>query len=324
MPVAAPAPLDQDQIGLLAAAIVSLAPFDRAHNNRFLYRWSTLIPGSRMPSTAASSTIPGEEPKAQRNDQQGVWWKSVQPVTAERPLGADDKASVMAVWHHSAGIQPVQLVVPDVPPFPPLISGKMPDLFPLSVERALSEAMARAGRRLDEIGKEIGRRELWTAAGHALAARPFSAGVDNPSTVPMASSEPRHVDADGRFISPRASMMKPPGECTPDEHSRLQSEVTQACKTLPRACNSQTPVEELEARLARNLECGAAREKMMSQCFAGGDLAHRNETIRVWKDAAKCMTFMNSQSSSKIPSALSSEGSEAVPQQLRQSRGLRR
>ncbi|PRG27261.1 hypothetical protein C6Q35_03750 [Burkholderia multivorans] len=38
----------------------------------------------------------------------------------------------------------------------------------------------------------------------------------------------------------------------------------------------------------RNVRCAMARDLMNGKCFAGGDAAHRNETIKAWKSVAKC------------------------------------
>ena len=72
--------------------------------------------------------------------------------------------------------QAMPLPVPGMPPilFPPSATPQMP------TAAQWRTAIDRAGRRLDYVGKEIGRGDVGSAAGHLLLARPFPPEVDDP------------------------------------------------------------------------------------------------------------------------------------------------
>jgi type VI secretion system secreted protein VgrG len=107
-----------------------------------------------------------------------------------------------------------------------------------------------------------------------------------PAAPQSASSAAIH-DRAGLRVSPRAMSMKPPGDCTPNQHQRMQREVRRACDQPRRCIPGMTPAELL-TRMERNRECAMARDIINKTCFAGGDLDHRNEAIRAWGLVARC------------------------------------
>jgi len=88
-----------------------------------------------------------------------------------------------------------------------------------------------------------GAERLLGAARDALRGQPGGDGRDGtqemalpapPGTAPQTPATAPQKDPLGRTISPRATM-PPPGDCTPDQHRRLQGEVDAACEGVPRS-----------------------------------------------------------------------------------------
>jgi RHS repeat-associated protein len=78
------------------------------------------------------------------------------------------------------------------------------------------------------------------------------------------------------------------GDCTPAEHAALQAAVNAACKSGPRACKGNQDLATLEANLAKNLACAAARDAINNKCFKGGDAGHRQAANEARNAAANC------------------------------------
>ncbi|WP_367304944.1 hypothetical protein [Burkholderia multivorans] len=76
--------------------------------------------------------------------------------------------------------------------------------------------------------------------------------------------------------------------CSPGEHRTLQDEVDQACKGGKRSCTANMDNATILMMRQRNVRCAMARDLMNGKCFAGGDVAHRNEAIKAWESVAKC------------------------------------
>ena len=195
-----------------------------------------------------------------------------------------------AVRDAKASVQMAQLAVPGAPPLP-LPPSAMPQGLPPDAEGAIGEGLARAGRRLEQIGSEIGQGDLSDAAGHALLGRPFPEEVDTPPLA-MSSQNQATIDSRGRPISQRAITLKPPGDCEPERHRNLQDKADAACKTTPLRCTSALSQSEVQSRIEQNMACGTARNHINSECFAGGNYWHREEAYNAWKGAANCQEFL--------------------------------
>lgn len=98
-------------------------------------------------------------------------------------------------------------------------------------------------------------------------------------------------DKSGLKVSPNALAMQPPGNCDPDEQKKMQEEVEGWCKgrQTPTSCKKieSPPIRSALAEV--NRQCAMARDKINKQCFAGGDLTHRNQAIDAWKKYSECM-----------------------------------
>lgn len=126
--------------------------------------------------------------------------------------------------------------------------------------------------------------------GTVAAAVAVGAIVSTPGDTPV--EQETLFDNAGRKVSPVAAGMRPPGNCSPEEQNRLQDEVESACKGEPRSCSKVTDTVVASLYRARNLRCGYAREEINNQCYADGDLGHRNESIKAWEVAARCESII--------------------------------
>ena len=195
-----------------------------------------------------------------------------------------------AVEDAHASVQVAQLAVPGAPPLP-LPPSALPQGLPPDAEQAIGEGVARAGRRLEQIGSEIGRGDLSSAAGHALLGQPFPEAVDAPPLA-MSSQNQATTDSQGRPISQRAITLNAPGDCEPGRWRDLQDRVDAACKTTPLRCTSALSQPEVQSRVEQNMACGTARNHINSECFAGGDYEHRRQAYDAWKRTADCQEFL--------------------------------
>ncbi len=87
--------------------------------------------------------------------------------------------------------------------------------------------------------------------------------------------------------------LEPPGDCLPENLSRMTEQVTKWCKVLrARACTKADSLLTLQAKAAGVEACVAARSRREDQCFRGGDRNHRNEIRDTKKQADNCYELM--------------------------------
>jgi RHS repeat-associated protein len=81
------------------------------------------------------------------------------------------------------------------------------------------------------------------------------------------------------------------GDCSFEEWAALQAMVDLACK-VPRKCKSGQDLPTLQANLAKNLACAAARDTLNQKCFPNmpKDDPHQIQADNARKSAADCMT----------------------------------
>lgn len=194
-----------------------------------------------------------------------------------------------AVEGAKASVQVAQLAVPGVLPLPP---SALPQSLPPGAEGAIGQGLARAGRRLEQIGSEIRQGDLSDAAGHALLGQPFPEEIDSPQPLAMSSQNQTTIDSQGRPISQRAITLKPPGDCEPGRFRNLQDQVDAACKTTPLRCTSALSQSEVQSRIEQNMACGTARNHINSECFAGGNYTHRQQAYDAWNRVSDCQKFL--------------------------------
>jgi len=82
------------------------------------------------------------------------------------------------------------------------------------------------------------------------------------------------------------------GDCTPAEHAALQAAVNLTCK-VKRRCNAIQSPAELQANLAKNLACAAARDAINKKCYKGGDAIHRNAANDARRAATRCLELID-------------------------------
>ena len=153
-----------------------------------------------------------------------------------------------------------------------------------------NEAWTRDVERLIQAGRDALRGQPGEDGrdGAQEMARPAPPGTATqpPATAPQ-------TDSAGRVISPRATM-PPPGDCTPGQHRQLQDDVDTICKPSPPRCVPEMTRSELETNYQRNFSCAQARDRLNSQCFAGGNLGHREQALDKWNAAARCRSYIGS------------------------------
>jgi hypothetical protein len=81
------------------------------------------------------------------------------------------------------------------------------------------------------------------------------------------------------------------GDCTAEQHRKLQDEVNRACKR-PRACKGDQDCATLIANLAKNRECAAARKAINDTCFKGGDEGHKQAYQEALNAVGTCLDLM--------------------------------
>jgi len=99
------------------------------------------------------------------------------------------------------------------------------------------------------------------------------------------------TDKAGGKVSAIAQDMPPPGNCSNDEQSKLQSEVNNLCKQTgaTMSCRGLDTSYDRFIIAEANRQCALARDKINKKCFAGGDETHRNQAIDAWKRYAECL-----------------------------------
>jgi hypothetical protein len=87
--------------------------------------------------------------------------------------------------------------------------------------------------------------------------------------------------------------LAPPGDCRDDQYSRLDREVTNACRNVqPRKCLPLDSRPALEAKARVFQACIDAREAIMRACFRGGDDGHREQVKTLTSGLQKCLGYM--------------------------------
>ncbi len=125
----------------------------------------------------------------------------------------------------------------------------------------------------------------------SIAGQQIQAGSSNGGEGVGTTSNTNVYDKSGAKVSPYALTMQPPGNCDPYEQKKMQEEVDGWCKgkQTPTSCKGIKSPSIRSAIAEVNRQCGIARDKINKQCFAGGDLTHRNQAIDAWKKYSECM-----------------------------------
>ncbi|MEM6992155.1 MAG: hypothetical protein AAF721_16715 [Myxococcota bacterium] len=83
-----------------------------------------------------------------------------------------------------------------------------------------------------------------------------------------------------------------PGNCNKDQHRGLQDDVNSKCKgSGQRSCVASNTCEAIAAKVQLAAECIAARSKINSQCYDGGDKGHNEAIQNEVNLQGKCQTF---------------------------------
>jgi hypothetical protein len=88
------------------------------------------------------------------------------------------------------------------------------------------------------------------------------------------------------------SSMKPPGDCTKEEHRQLKRAVGEACKSTGMKCTEHDDCDTLWKKLIQGSECIAARQRIADKCFRGGDGAHLDEIANYRKGTELCRRYL--------------------------------
>src|SRR5689334_2392769 len=79
------------------------------------------------------------------------------------------------------------------------------------------------------------------------------------------------------------------GDCTKEQHSRLNAAVSEACKTGDmRACTSNDSCEQLLAKITGFYRCIEARQAIMRVCYKGGDDEHLRTVNQLMNGLRNC------------------------------------
>lgn len=82
---------------------------------------------------------------------------------------------------------------------------------------------------------------------------------------------------------------RPYGDCTKEQHSRLNAAVSEACKTGDmRACTSHDSCEQLLAKVTGFHGCIEARQAIMRICYKGGDDDHLRTVDQLMNGLRNC------------------------------------
>jgi hypothetical protein len=87
--------------------------------------------------------------------------------------------------------------------------------------------------------------------------------------------------------------MAPPGDCTPEQHRKLQDDVNNKCKSEKRSCKGVRDCATLLENTRKNWDCAVARELVAKMCFRGGDDGHRQAILDALNAAAYCESQFN-------------------------------
>lgn len=99
---------------------------------------------------------------------------------------------------------------------------------------------------------------------------------------------------------PDADHCLPPGMCSSSEHASLKEEVGKTCKSAPFSCRDRWNSDDkdadcnmLQTFIERAEGCTKAREKIMDQCFKGGNASHREEAKNARTARDSCQDIIN-------------------------------
>jgi hypothetical protein len=81
-----------------------------------------------------------------------------------------------------------------------------------------------------------------------------------------------------------------PGDCTKEEHKKLQQEVNESKKDVAQggACKESDSPEQLKKKGAAWLRQATARSKINNKCYKGGDDGHQTAAASAWEHVGKC------------------------------------
>lgn len=87
-----------------------------------------------------------------------------------------------------------------------------------------------------------------------------------------------------------AQELSPPGNCSEEAYTRLANGVRAACKgpDSQRRCSESMSIQEIDANIAKFIACYAARVKLNSACFGGGDQGHRDQAQQQVNGVKNC------------------------------------
>ncbi|BAM91986.1 exported hypothetical protein [Bradyrhizobium oligotrophicum S58] len=85
--------------------------------------------------------------------------------------------------------------------------------------------------------------------------------------------------------------LDPPGDCTDDEHRRLQDDVKAKCGAATR-CVGTDSVEVLYDKIDLHIECMDARKRINDACFRGGNPGHVEEVRQRERAIDKCRSLL--------------------------------
>jgi hypothetical protein len=117
------------------------------------------------------------------------------------------------------------------------------------------------------------------AATPAVAAAPATRGFALAASYPRPPHQP-------------AAPMKPPGDCTQQQHDAYQAQVHRVCDQ-PRRCSINQDLAEIEKRAEINQQCIAARSRINNACYRGGDAAHQPPLADAVKTLINCQQVLN-------------------------------
>jgi len=90
--------------------------------------------------------------------------------------------------------------------------------------------------------------------------------------------------------TPPATSETDPGDCTKEEHKKLQDEVKESKADVSKggACKETDSPKELKKKGAAWLRQATARSKINNKCYKGGDDGHQIAAASAWEHVGKC------------------------------------
>ena len=113
-------------------------------------------------------------------------------------------------------------------------------------------------------------------------------GGNNPYVYAEANPINR-VDPLGLQISGPASSLPPPGKCSWVQYWWLTYRKNRACSgDLIQRCKEGMSIEDLTRQIENRMQCIDRRQKIMNQCFGGGDARHKGHVDQMWNGINRC------------------------------------